>query len=215
MEDEIKRIPPPPVLREELSQSGPARRAAQWYCIVTQPGCEVRAELSLYAAGFCTFAPKVRRWVSHARTKTAKEKPLLGRYVFVAIDEETQSFDAVRRAHGVDSFVATVGRPIAFPEKWVENFRMRYMAGEWDFVSSVTGTFLGEDGLPTVRRNDLPIGARVELMAGEFADMLATVTGREGKRGKTIVFKLKDENRYSSLNVSDVRPAWDWHGRAA
>lgn len=211
IQDDVKRIQPPPVLR--LDDDG--ERAAQWYCAVSNPGCERRAELSLYAAGFCTFVPKVRRWVSHARTKTAKEKTLLGRYIFVAVDRETQSFDAVRRAHGIEGFVSCVGEPIPFPAKWIEDFRRRYMAGEWDFVSQQTGEFIGEDGVPTVRRNDLPIGARVELMAGEFADMLATVTGRKGKRGKTVVFKLKDENRYGDLHIGDVRPALNWDRRAA
>lgn len=178
----------------------PISPTSRWYCVVTNPNCQVRAALGLHQLGYRSFYPKVRRWVSHARTKQAKDKPLLGRYIFVEVDpkNDQQSFYAVRAVNGVETVLSSwrqtrLGEkyePAEFSTGWIESMRLRQMAGEWDET-----------------RGDVPIGARVRLMQGEFADMLATVTAKEGRRGKTIVFKLLDENRYGKLNVDNVRAA--------
>jgi transcription antitermination factor NusG len=160
---------------------------AQWFCITTNPNCQARAALELYALGFRTFLPKVRKWVSHARTKKAVEKPLLGRYMFVEVDHPRQSFGTVRAANGVEGFVSNPD-PVPIPSRYVENFRMRYMAGEWDEVA----------------KGPLPAGARIKIVEGEFADLLATVTARRGHR---VDFKLHGENRYGRLNDCSVRAA--------
>jgi transcription antitermination factor NusG len=69
---------------------------AQWFCITTNPNCQARAALELYALGFRTFLPKIRKWATHARVRKAVEKPLLGRYLFVEVDQPRQSFWTVR-----------------------------------------------------------------------------------------------------------------------
>jgi transcription antitermination factor NusG len=178
----------------------PISPTAKWFCAVTNPNCQARASLGLHELGYRTFYPKVRRWVSHARTKQAKDKALLGRYIFVEVDSKNaqQSFYAVRAVNGIECILSKWQEtpwgmrvePAAFCSEWVASMRLRQMAGEWDET-----------------RGTLPIGARVRLMEGEFAERLATVTAKEGRREKTIVFKLVDENRYGSLHVSNVRAA--------
>lgn len=161
---------------------------AKWFCVMTNPNCQGRAALGLYAAGYRTFMPKVRRWVSHARTKVAKEKPLLGRYLFVEVDHPRQSFGTVKAVNGVETLISTLGRPTAFPSHWVDDLRVRYMAGEWDEIA----------------KGHMPVGARIRIVEGEFNEMLATVTNRKGNR---IDFKLHGENRYGRLNECSVRAA--------
>lgn len=178
----------------------PESATAKWFCAVTNPNCQARAALGLYEIGYRTFYPKVRRWVSHARVRVAKEKPLLGRYIFVEVDQKNdqQSFYAVRAVNGVESVLSSWQQtpfgdrvqPVAFCSDWIVSMRLRQMAGEWD---ETKGT--------------LPIGARIRLMEGEFANKLATVTAKEGRRERTIVFKLLDENTYGQLNISNVRAA--------
>lgn len=177
----------------------PESDTARWYCAVTNPNCQPRACLGLHELGYRTFYPKVRRWVSHARVKTAKEKPLLGRYIFVEVDikNDQQSFFQVRAVNGVEYILSTwqetarglALHPTAFKSEWIETMRKRQMAGEWDDTAKAP----------------IPIGARIRLMEGEFANMLATVTGI--RRGKMVSFKLLGENRYSLLHTDNVRAA--------
>lgn len=187
-------------LIEEKRAEFPISETSQWFCAVTNPNCQARAALGLHELGYRTFYPKVRRWVTHARVRKAKDRPLLGRYIFVEVDpkNEQQSFYAVRAVNGVESVLSswqtTAGGdrvlPAAFCSDWIFGMRVRQMAGEWDET-----------------RSSIPIGARIRLMEGEFANQLATVTAKEGRREKTIVFKLLDENKYGKLNVDNVRAA--------
>lgn len=187
-------------LIEARKSEFPISPTSRWFCVVTNPNCQARAALGLHELGYRSFYPKVRRWVTHARTKQAKERPLLGRYIFVEVDpkNDQQSFYAVRAVNGVESILSSWQQtargprfePAEFSTDWVDSMRLRQMAGEWDAT-----------------RGDIPIGARVRLMQGEFADQLATVTAKEGRRGKTIVFKLLGENRYGKLNEDNVRAA--------
>lgn len=165
----------------------PMGETAKWFCAVTNPNCQARAALGLHELGYRTFYPKIRRWVSHARVKVAKEKPLLGRYIFVEVDHPMQSFGAVRSVNGIEGVVSNPD-PVRIPSEYVQTLRERYMAGEWDEV--VKGPF--------------PVGARVRVVEGEFNDMLATVTARKGKR---IDFKLHGENRYGRMHECSVRAA--------
>lgn len=158
----------------------------QWYCIVFNPNCWRKVELQLAQDGLRSFLPKTRRWASHARTKTAKEYPLLGRYMFVECAQE--DFWRVRSTHGVECFVDVAGDPVAFPGRWVTDFLQRYLSGEWDAVAG----------------NPIPVGARVRIMEGEWQDMLGTVTGR--KNGKVVVYPLGTKTPIST-HASNVRAA--------
>jgi transcription antitermination factor NusG len=187
-------------LVQEAQDEFPISDTARWFCAVTNPNCQARAALGLHELGYRTFYPKVRRWITHARVKQAKEKPLLGRYIFVEVDEKNdrQSFYNVRAVNGIESVLTTWQqtpfgvqvKPAAFKSDWIIDMRLRQMSGEWDET-----------------KGPLPIGARIKLMEGEFADMLATVTAKEGRREKTIVFKLLGENRYGKLQLDNVRAA--------
>lgn len=193
--------------RQEDRDRFPMSDSAEWYVAVTNRNCQARAALGLHDLGYRSFYPKVRRWVSHARVKTAKEKPLLGRYIFVEVDRKMQSFGAARNVNGIEGFVSNPD-PVRVPTDYVRRLRERYMDGEWDFVRQEPCPFRNAKDEEEIRVNPpIPIGARIRLMEGEFADMLATVTGREGRKGKVVLFKLHDQNRYGKLHANDVRAA--------
>lgn len=177
-----------------------------WYCAITNPNCQRRAEADLAAKGYRVFWPRVKRWTSHARMKIAKEYPLFGRYIFVEIDFPQQSFGLARAANGVEAFISVAGAPVPFPDNWVEGMLCRYLAGEWDFVRQETVFYQEADGMLASRTNKpIPIGALVRIMEGEFEDMLATVTGRN-KNGKLIVLPRGQRTPIVS-QVANVRAA--------
>lgn len=173
-----------------------------WYVAITNPNCHRRAEAGLAALGYRAFWPKLRKWVSHARTKVPKEYPILGRYLFVEIPDG--NFYAARNVHGVEAFLTGDDRaPSEVPPDVVWGFRERYMAGEWDFVSNETGEFMdGETGEMITRKNPLPVGARIKIMEGEFADMLTVIRGRA--RGK---LKCLISGKFYHISEGNARAA--------
>lgn len=172
-----------------------------WYIAITNPNCHRRAEAGLAAIGYRVFWPRLRKWVSHARTKQAKEYPILGRYVFVEIPD--REFYAVRNVNGIEGLLTgDSGAPAPIPASVVWRFHDRHAAGEWDFVANETGEFLDETGQIVTRRNPIPAGALVRIMEGEFADMLAVIRGR--KRGK---LEFLARGKFYTTNEANVRAA--------
>lgn len=166
-----------------ISYAGPC-----WFVVITNPRCLLRAQLDLDAAGYRTFTPKSRKWVTHARVKKAVEKPILSRYLFVEVDYPRQSFGEIRLCNGVETILSSLGVPVPVPHRFVEDMLSRYLKGEWDEVG----------------QERLPLGARIRIMEGLFADMLATITKIDGKR---ITAKLLGTNFYKDLNLKNVQAA--------
>jgi transcription antitermination factor NusG len=173
-----------------------------WYIAITNPNCQRRAECELAALGYRAFWPKLKKWVSHARTKIAKEYPILGRYMFVEITDG--DFFTVRKVNGIEALLTNQdGEPAAIADAIVWNFRERYMRGEWDFVSNETGWFEAA-GEITQRRNPIPVGAIIRIMEGEFADLLTVVRSR--KNGK-VAFLPPGKRQFFHTRESNVRAA--------
>lgn len=172
-----------------------------WYVAITNPNCHRRAEAGLAAIGYQVFWPRLKKWVSHARTKVAKEYPILGRYVFVEIPDG--EFYAVRNVNGVEGLLTgDSGAPAKIPSEIVYRFRDRYMRGEWDFVTNETGEFIDDAGELVIRRNPIPAGALIRIMEGEFADLMTVVRSR--KRGKLEFIAL---GKFYTTNEANVRAA--------
>lgn len=176
-----------------------------WYIVVTNPNCHRRAETGLAAIGYQAFWPKYRKWASHARVKVAKEYPVLGRYLFVEVPDG--NFWGVRAVHGIEGFLTGEdGAPAEVHERIVWDFRGRYMRGEWDFVALETGEFMdSKTGEITTRCNEVPIGARVRIMEGEFADLLVIVRGRN--RNDKLKFLPPGRTQFVHTAESNVRAA--------
>ncbi len=163
----------------------------QWFCLVVSPGRVRQIEAELSALGYRAFQPRAKRWVNHARVKTAKETPVfgLGRYLFVEVNPYLQSFGPVMAVRGVQSVISVRNQPWPMPRADVEAVLHRYLAGEFD---ETTGS--------------APIGARVSIVAGEFDNWLATVTG-VGK-GDRVSLKILGKNiRLDRVKLRHVRPA--------
>jgi transcription antitermination factor NusG len=164
----------------------------QWFCIVVEVGgCHRQVQAILADKGYRCFVRMKMVWVSHARVKQAKEKPLLGRYVFVELDPESQSFMPVTTTPGVEAVISSAGVPWPVPRDEVNDLLDRYLAGEFN----------------ETRKGAPPIGARVAIIEGRFENWLATVTGLE-KGGKQISVKLLGhKTTLNKLPRRALRPA--------
>lgn len=163
----------------------PDRADPRWYIAVTNPNCHRRAESELAANGYRAFWPKHRKWVSHARMKVAKEYPILGRYLFVQVHDG--NFWRVRNVNGIETILTgDNGAPAQVPNATVAGFEQRYHAGEWDEVANA----------------NLPIGARVRIAEGEFANLLVVVKGY--KNGKILFVPPGQRNEVA------IRPEKAW-----
>lgn len=97
----------------------------RWYAAYTQPQAESRAAQELRQQGFDSFLPLYRRLRRHARRTETVLRPLFPRYLFVALDLETQPWRSVNGTRGVVQLVRQGDRPAALPGGVIEGLCTR------------------------------------------------------------------------------------------
>lgn len=188
-----------------MTGAGMTDEASNWYIAVVNPNCHARAAGELASLGYSAFWPRLRRWVSHARTKIAKYYPVLGRYIFVEIPD--RNFWTVRAVNGIELLLTDeAGSPARIPAAVVYSFRERFMAGEWDYVSQDGRPVFNEAGeLETYVINDpLPIGGRIRIMEGEFENLLTVIRGYQNGKLK---FLPPGKSKFHFTAVENARAA--------
>lgn len=155
-----------------------------WVCGITTPTGAMAAEDDLRRAGYEVVLPMHRRWVRHARQLKAVSRPLLGRYIFIEVNTgilgHAESIHASRHMDGV------IGR---VPTRDVHRLRWQHLRGEFDEVV----------------HGPLPVGARVAVVAGEWEDRLAVITGKT--KSGTMSLKVSGVRKPVNLHEKALRPA--------
>ena len=93
----------------------------RWYAVYTAPRAEKKVDERLKVAGIEHYLPvqKVkRRWTDRIKEVIV---PVVNGYIFVCIAET--DFTKVTTIYGALSFVREGGRPVAIPDKQMENLR--------------------------------------------------------------------------------------------
>jgi transcriptional antiterminator RfaH len=135
--------------------SGIGRR---WYLVRTLAGREVSAERQLNNQGFVTFLPKQVKTVRHARKLSSVVAGYFPSYLFVDLDLDRDRWRSVNGTFCVSYIVSFGERPAPVPRGIVEALME---ASDDRGVLDCGSTFR--------------VGQRVRLIAGPFADQLATI----------------------------------------
>ena len=130
----------------------------RWFAVHTLPLRETYAEGNLKNQGFRTFMPKRHKTVRHARKLTTVEAPFFPRYLFVVLDLDRDQWRKVNGTFGVARLIMGGEQPRPVPSGVVEA-----LAASADARGIL---HLGKK---------LKIGSRVRLLAGPFAEQLATL----------------------------------------
>lgn len=136
-----------------------------WYVVSTKPHQEARAAEHLARQGFAPLLPQYRKTRRHARKIETVAAPLFPGYLFVAFDAARQAWRSVNGTCGVQRLICQGDRPLALPESFIAQLQAR-RDGEGFFAAPE----------PALHGGD-----RVRLLAGPFADYVATIL-RLGER---------------------------------
>jgi transcriptional antiterminator RfaH len=135
-----------------------ARGHERWFAVHCQPFGEVRAQSNLENQGFRTFLPKRHKTVRHARKLRTVESPFFPRYLFVVLDLDRDRWRSVNGTFGVARLVMRGDAPAPVPRGVVETL------------------LASADAHGMLHLADkLKIGSPVRLLAGPFAEQLATL----------------------------------------
>lgn len=163
--------------------------AERWYCVLTQPRREAWAFENLARQGFRGWLPLLSRTVRHARRVQTVKSALFPRYGFVALDLARDRWRAVNGTFGVVGLLMEEDRPRPVPPGVVEHLQ----------------ALTGEDG--TVRYGlEVAPGQRVRVLAGPFADRLATVTRLDEKGRVALLLEILGAERLVVMAREELLP---------
>lgn len=146
-----------------------APRGERWYCLQTLPRREAWAFDNLTRQGFRGWLPLLSRTVRHARRVRTVATALFPRYGFVALDLERDRWRSINGTFGVVGLIMDGDRPRPVPRGVVEGLQA---------LADAAG--IVRYGL------EVAVGQKVRVLAGPFADRLATVM-RLDERGRVAV----------------------------
>jgi transcription elongation factor/antiterminator RfaH len=141
-----------------LTKSSTLSHSERWYAVHTLPFAEARAERQLQRQEFRTFQPKRYKTVRHARKLSTMEAAFFPRYLFIVLDFDRHQWRSVNGTIGVSRLVMRGDEPHPVPHGVVEAL-----------IESAD-----ERGILQLGRK-LQLGEPVRLVAGPFAEQLATL----------------------------------------
>lgn len=147
---------------------------ASWFAVYTHVGREKRAEVALRERGFDAYMPAETRWRRHARTKSAVQRPLFTRYLFVGV-QPGQSFHDIATADGVACIVGVMGAPKAIDYAFVEDLKAKQTMGAFDHTLVRKITFNPKDP--------------IQIIGGAFQGFLGEIMRVEGDHRVRVMLK--------------------------
>jgi transcriptional antiterminator RfaH len=147
---------------------------SRWYVVQTQPHAESKAAEHLIRQGFGAYLPRYHKRRRHARRVELVAAPLFPRYLFVAVDLETQRWRAIHSTSGVSRLVCNGDEPAPVPPDVVPALQQREDAG---FVK-------------LERRPQFAPGERVRVVDGIFTDTLGLFEGMADRDRVAILLDL-------------------------
>jgi transcriptional antiterminator RfaH len=147
---------------------------SRWYVVQTQPHAESKAAEHLIRQGFGAYLPRYHKRRRHARRVELIAAPLFPRYLFVAVDLETQRWRAIHSTSGVSRLVCNGDEPAPVPPDVVPALQQREDAG---FVK-------------LERRPQFAPGERVRVVDGIFTDTLGLFEGMADRDRVAILLDL-------------------------
>ena len=147
----------------------------RWYVVQSHPHAEGKAVRHLERQGFETYLPRYLKRRRHARRVDTVAAPLFPRYFFVAIDQMTQRWRAVRSTIGVSGLVCSGDDPLPVTD------------------AVISGLKAQEDAQGLIRLVSLPRFARgdkVMVVDGVFANCFGLFEGMADRDRVAILLDL-------------------------
>ena len=164
----------------------------RWYVAQTHPRAEAKAAAHLDRQGFPTYLPRYLKRRRHARRVETVSMPLFPRYLFVAVDMETQRWRSIQSTIGVMQLVCNGEEPAPISNHIIADLKNR--EGELGFIQL--------DQSRTFR-----LGDKVRVVDGAFCDSFGSFEGMSDSERVTILLDLLGRKVRVRLDVESVTAA--------
>jgi len=155
--------------------------SGNWYVLITNPNCELKATNELRRAGLRVYLPKrtIEKVAKRTGVKTVKHRPAWTGYLLVRFPEALMQrgvpkFGIARACQGVKDFLPWMtatgfNEPAPFPEHLVAAYMRRQRNRDYDGALQARREREG-------KRANFRVGMDVRVSSGPFASFLANIT---------------------------------------
>ena len=140
----------------------------KWYAIYTKPRAEKLVYQRLLEEGVETFLPLQKTYRKWSDRKKLVEKPLLPSYLFVKT--KSKNHHITYRIPGVVKFVSFEGKPVAIPQKQIDNLML----------------LVNSDAVIEVSCENFAQGDRVEVISGALIGLTGELI-KIGKKNRVVI----------------------------
>ena len=162
----------------------------QWFVVQTRPNSERRAMANLHRQGFEVYFPAYHKRRSHAGKIDMVAAPLFPRYLFVAIDLDSQRWRSIYSTFGVAQLVCHGDRPAPLAEEIIAELRSRE----------------DERGLIRLGSAFRP-GERVRVVGGAFADHFGMFDSMGDGERVAVLLDLLGRKVRTVMNINVIEAA--------
>jgi transcriptional antiterminator RfaH len=158
----------------------------RWYAVQCKPRQEWRALEHLERQGYACYLPLLRtEQVQRGRRQECQE-PLFPRYLFIKLEDITQSWHPIRSTRGVIRLVGFNERPLPVKDDIIELMRERLAQKQVH--------------VPYLRE-----GERVRITEGAFADMEAIFVTGDGEERVVLLMNILHHEQRLTFPMRSVR----------
>jgi transcriptional antiterminator RfaH len=173
-----------------VSNSGKASGSGnekKWYAVYTSPRAEKQVHKRLDEAGIEAFLPLQKTLRQWSDRRKIIDKPLISSYVFVRITPKY--FPIVFKTYGIVKFVTFEGRPVAIPQRQIDNLKLLVNS---DAEIEVTGEIFER-------------GDNVEVMTGSLIGLTGELIKVGGKNRVIVRIDRLDQNIVVTIPLTFLR----------
>jgi transcription antitermination factor NusG len=190
----------------------PEPEGERWYCVCTDPGKDLTADIETRLAGFLVFAPtiwkpatKIRRDVNGVVRRGLPDRiePLFRRYFFTRFDRTDFSWTKILHLPGVRRIISsTLGFPIAVPDSFIDTLQGfdRTVDGV-RYVARPNGCIYPEAPSSAPK---LAAGTRVKPLEGAFVDMVGELAEMSDRGRVKVLLQMFGAQRAVEMDQAAV-----------
>lgn len=175
--------------KPRLSGAVSGQFGLRWIAVATHTHKEAVAVENLHRQGFEVYLPRIRKTVRHARRSHEVLRPFFPGYAFASIDPEGgQRWQAIYSTFGVRTIVGSAGRPSALDAAFIASLKAREIDGA--IVKPVA---------------QYRIGQEVQLTAGAFDGLVASIVAMDEKQRLVVLLDLLNQSVRVHTDIHGVR----------
>lgn len=164
----------------------------QWFVVHTQALKETLAQQHLKDQNFEVYLPCYKKIRRHARKIDEVSAPLFPRYLFIAIDLETDQWRSVLGTRGVSCLLMINGRPAVIPTAIIQSLKEQETNDGFVPIQSIASFEKGD---------------RVRIMDGAFKEYVAIFEKMDDKQRVQLLLDCLGRQVAVSLPLGAVEAA--------